>query len=99
MQVVLNPPFGTKNNAGVDFGFLKRAIHLARPGGHIYSLHKSSTRQFFEKKLSSSVTEFSFQVRGEVLAEVRYDLPKVYKFHKHKSVDIEVDFWHFEKVI
>eukprot|EP00955_Chlamydomonas_euryale_P103144 365469-Chlamydomonas_euryale.AAC.4 len=33
---------------------------------------------------------------AEVLAELRYDLPATMKFHKHKSVDIEVDLWRFE---
>lgn len=93
----MNPPFGTKNNAGADFGFLRRAVHIVKPGGHIYSLHKTSTRPFFEKKLKNSEAELDFPVKGEVLAGIRYDLPKCYKFHKEKSVDIEVDFWHFVK--
>ncbi|WZY85891.1 hypothetical protein YC2023_032275 [Brassica napus] len=28
--------------------------------------------------------------------ELRYDLPKLYKFHKRKEVDIAVDLWRFE---
>jgi predicted RNA methylase len=31
----------------------------------------------------------------EVLAELRYELPKVHKFHKSKSIDIEVDLYRF----
>lgn len=27
----------------------------------------------------------------KVVAQMKFDLPKVYKFHKEKSVDIEVD--------
>lgn len=96
-QVVMNPPFGTKNNAGIDYAFLQRALKLVRPGGHVYSLHKSSTRDFFKKKLAKSSEEFSATVTGEVLAEVRYDLPKTYRFHKEKSLDIQVDFWCFQK--
>ena len=30
-------------------------------------------------------------VSFEVMAELRFDLPATYKFHKQKSVDIEVD--------
>jgi predicted RNA methylase len=30
------------------------------------------------------------------LAQLRYDLPASYKFHKQKSKDIEVDLWRFE---
>lgn len=34
--------------------------------------------------------------RGSVVAELRYNIEASYKFHKHKSKDIEVDFWRFE---
>src|ERR1700689_4639923 len=122
----MNPPFGTKNNEGIDWEFVQVALRLVRPGGRIYSLHKTSTRPFFTKKFKSP---FAFRadavvegdgdededqiiprlalarvsgtntiaVRAKVLAEVQLDLPKVYKFHKEKSVDISVDFWCLEK--
>ncbi|CAO2597162.1 rRNA N6-adenosine-methyltransferase METTL5 [Lemmus lemmus] len=41
--VIMNPPFGTKNNKGTDMAFLKTALGMARTA--VYSLHKSSTRQ------------------------------------------------------
>lgn len=34
--------------------------------------------------------------KGTVLAELRYDLPATFKFHKKSSVDINVDFIRFE---
>lgn len=40
--VVMNPPFGTKHNAGMDVRFLETALGMARTA--VYSLHKSSTR-------------------------------------------------------
>lgn len=40
--VLMNPPFGTKKNAGIDMIFLERAVQVATR--HVYSLHKSSTR-------------------------------------------------------
>lgn len=40
--VIMNPPFGTKQNAGLDMKFLKRAIELS--SNCVYSLHKTSTR-------------------------------------------------------
>lgn len=40
--VVMNPPFGTKHNAGMDMKFLAAGFNLARSA--VYSLHKSSTR-------------------------------------------------------
>ena len=30
-----------------------------------------------------------------VVAELRFDLPSTYKFHKYSSVDIKVDFIRF----
>lgn len=94
----MNPPFGTKNNLGIDYGFLRRGIRLARPGGFVYSLHKTSTRDFFKKKLAKCSEEFGSAVKGKILAEIKYELPKTYKFHKEKSLDIAVDFWCFEKI-
>lgn len=86
--VILNPPFGTKNNSGIDMEFLKVAAQLTNNA--IYSLHKTSTRSFIKKKVSE------WGLKGETLAQLRYDLPSTYKFHKKSSVDIEVDFWRFE---
>ena len=87
--VVMNPPFGTKNNKGIDMVFLKRAIDIATDA--VYSLHKSSTREHILKKAKD------WDVKPEVLAQLRYDLPNTYKFHKKQSKDIEVDFYRFEK--
>lgn len=86
--VVMNPPFGTKHNSGMDMKFLEAATKLSRKA--VYTLHKSSTRAHVLRKGQ----QLGFQ--GEVLAELRYDLPQTYKFHKRKSVDIEVDFIRFE---
>ncbi|CAI5762121.1 rRNA N6-adenosine-methyltransferase METTL5 [Podarcis lilfordi] len=85
--VIMNPPFGTKHNKGMDMAFLKTALQLARTA--VYSLHKTSTRQHIQKKADE------WNVKMEVLAELRYDLPASFKFHKKKSVDIEVDFIRF----
>lgn len=41
--VIMNPPFGTKNNPGIDMLFLKRALDLSN--NVVYSLHKTSTRE------------------------------------------------------
>ncbi len=32
----------------------------------------------------------------EVLAQLRWDIPQMYKFHKQRSVDIAVDFIRFD---
>ncbi|KAJ1646333.1 hypothetical protein J3B02_004081 [Coemansia erecta] len=81
---VLNPPFGTKpGNKGIDVLFLQAACLMARDA--VYSLHKSSTREFLVKKAQT----WGFDC--EVLAELKFDVPMMYKFHKKKSVDIAVD--------
>ncbi|XP_077274767.1 rRNA N(6)-adenosine-methyltransferase Mettl5-like [Temnothorax americanus] len=86
--VIMNPPFGTKNNPGIDIKFLETAIKLS--SNAVYSLHKSSTRDY----VLSKATQLG--ARGTVIAELRYDLPRAYKFHKKASVDIQVDFIRFE---
>jgi predicted RNA methylase len=81
--VLTNPPFGTKNNAGMDLRFLRAATRLARTS--VYSFHKTSTRDF----VSRVVNHWGMNV--EVVAQMKFDLPQTYKFHKEKSVDVEVD--------
>ena len=44
--VIMNPPFGTKNNEGVDMKLLDCCIKATKPGGNVYSLHKESTSKF-----------------------------------------------------
>lgn len=56
----------------------------------IYSLHKSSCRNGIGRKAKKMGLD------GEVIAELRYDLPKTYKFQKMKNKDIQVDLWRFE---
>ncbi|KAJ1524197.1 hypothetical protein ONE63_010718 [Megalurothrips usitatus] len=84
--VIMNPPFGTKRK-GIDMEFLQMALHLAKTA--VYSLHKTSTRDHVLAKAEK------WGAKGQVLAELRYDLPASYRFHKKQSVDIEVDFIRF----
>lgn len=86
--IIMNPPFGTKNNPGMDVKFLERAFKLSNKS--VYSLHKTSTREHILKMAKQN------GVQCEVLAELRYDLPHSYKFHKKSSVDIFVDFIKFD---
>ncbi|NXJ52533.1 METL5 protein, partial [Spizaetus tyrannus] len=79
--VIMNPPFGTKHNKGMDMIFLKTALQMAKTA--VYSLHKTSTRPHIQKKADE------WEVKMEVIAELRYDLPASYKFHKKKSVSIK----------
>lgn len=84
--VITNPPFGTKHNVGADMEFVRVALTLA--GSAVYSLHKRAARE----KIRRQLQRWGCQT-AEVLAELRYDLPRSYKFHRKHSVDIEVDLW------
>ena len=84
---IINPPFGTKQK-GVDMQFLRQGLQLVRKA--VYSFHKTSTRAHIEK------VSKGWGVKGEVLAELVFDLPKMYKSHRKETVDIRVDFWRFE---
>lgn len=86
--VIMNPPFGTKHNAGIDMKFLEIASKLAC--NTVYSLHKTSTRNHVLRK------GIQLGAKGQIIAELKYDLPQAYKFHKKASVDIQVDFIRFE---
>jgi predicted RNA methylase len=106
--VLMNPPFGSWVK-GIDMVFLEVASKIA--GTAIYSLHKTSTREFILKKalsfgfsgnacfdLSSYHQLLTNWFSGEVIAEMKYDLPKTMEFHKRKSVDIEVDLFRFQRI-
>lgn len=57
--VIMNPPFGTKNNKGIDMIFLKTALDFAQDT--VYSLHKTSTRQVYSHSCSLSSGDASFK--------------------------------------
>lgn len=86
--VLMNPPFGTKHNAGMDMKFLMSALNVAKTA--VYSLHKRSTRDFIQRKAKD------LGANAEVIATLCYNLDSSYKFHKKASVDIEVDCWRFD---
>lgn len=80
--VIMNPPFGTRT-AGADVAFIVAAAQL-RPRA-IYSLHKTSTREFLVAK---AVT---LGYKAVAAAEMEFDLPKTYAFHKQASGTVAVD--------
>ncbi|KAF5742982.1 methyltransferase-like protein 5 isoform X2 [Tripterygium wilfordii] len=86
--IVMNPPFGTRKK-GADMDFLRLALKVASQA--VYSLHKTSTRDHVKK---AALRDFDAS-SAEVLCELRYDVPQLYKFHKKKEVDIAVDLWRF----
>ena len=64
---------------------------IVKDSGAIYSLHKSSTREFILKK---AIDEWQMK-ESKVLAKIKFELPKTYSFHRKESVDIEVDLIRF----
>uniref|UniRef100_A0A914ENB7 Methyltransferase-like protein 5 n=1 Tax=Acrobeloides nanus TaxID=290746 RepID=A0A914ENB7_9BILA len=90
--IVMNPPFGTKNNSGIDVKFIQRGLSMLEDGGVLYSLHKSSTRDFLMRK----VKQWN-GVEAECIAELRWNLEKTYRHQKKSVVDIEVDLLRYKK--
>ena len=86
---VMNPPFGTRLK-GSDVAFLKAASQLVETA--VYSLHKSSTRDYLLKRAK----DMGFPGGAQVVAELSFDLPKSYKFHTQQSTDIRVDLMRFD---
>jgi predicted RNA methylase len=89
--VLMNPPFGTRpDNNGVDVAFLRAGLALCRPGGSLYTLHKTATRAFIGK------TAAELGAASEVVAELKFEIPRMYKHHRKASVDVAVDFWRIQ---
>ena len=84
--VLMNPPFGTRVE-GVDLKFLRAGLELTTATGAVYSLHKTSTRAFIKKKCAEWGCE------ATVVAELKFEIPKMYKHHRKASLDVDVDFW------
>lgn len=85
--VVMNPPFGTRAQVGIDAIFVQKALSLANT---VYSLHKTSTRDFWVKDKGTLVSV-------EVVSEISFNLDASYGFHQKKSHNIKVDLFQFTK--
>jgi putative methylase len=85
--VIMNPPFGVKAK-GADRPFIKAALKV---GKVIYTMHKTTTRDF--------ITEYIKRCGGAVtdLAQVKFNLPHSYSFHKKRIKRIEVDIYRIER--
>lgn len=79
--VLMNPPFGTKK-AHADIQFLEHALRI---GNIVYSIHKSSTREFLELWLS----RHSFE--REQIAVTQMDIPHQFRFHRKPKRPVDVD--------
>jgi putative methylase len=70
--VVMNPPFGTKNNEGIDVLFLQQALRLSR--NVVYSMHKTSTRRVGIGSIIRLSRTYSIL---QALKKQRYDMMKI----------------------
>uniref|UniRef100_A0A7E4VQG9 Methyltransferase-like protein 5 n=1 Tax=Panagrellus redivivus TaxID=6233 RepID=A0A7E4VQG9_PANRE len=93
--VITNPPFGTKDNAHIDSGFILTALRHLAPSGRVYSLHKSSCTDGIIKKFTK---KFPI-IKATPAATLNWQLKNTYKHHKQKTVDIQVTLveWFIEE--
>ena len=91
----MNPPFGTKNNDGVDVALLSAAIEVMKnyyltftlqaSSGKVFSLHKESTSAYIVKYVRDH-----HGLEAELMHKIEFDLPSTYKFHKKSK-----NYWAF----
>lgn len=80
---------------GADINFVESALLLTKPeGGKVFSLHKTSTREFLVGKKARKWPH----VRIEPRAQMRWNLNQTYSFHRKKNVDIDVDLFCFQRI-
>jgi len=79
--VLMNPPFGTKT-AHADLEFLQCALQLGRV---VYSIHKSSTREFLKRWLMKR--GFSY----DRVLESQMEIPHQFSFHRKQRGSVAVD--------
>jgi predicted RNA methylase len=86
--VLMNPPFGTKHRHR-DVMFLSEALRLARS---VYSIHKSSTRQF--------IKGFIQRRGGKVssLLQMELEIPWMFDFHEKVRKSVTVDLYRIARV-
>lgn len=84
--VICNPPFGTRESK-IDQVFVEKGLMFADV---VYSIHKYSTREFWKTKAKELGVEMDV-----IIPELRFPVKKTFSFHKHKAVDIQVQFIKF----
>ncbi|VDO52378.1 unnamed protein product [Brugia timori] len=75
----------------MDLRFVKAGLSILKKNGKLFSLHKSSTRQYIAKFVAQKLPDIS----ADCIAQLRWNLPATYSYHRRQSVDIEVDLWQF----
>lgn len=57
----------------------------------VYSLHKTSTRPYIARKAAE------WGASAEVVAELQFEIKRMYKHHTNPSLHVEVDFWRLQQ--
>ncbi len=85
--VIQNPPFGVHKH-GYDIMFLNIATKIGRV---IYTIHKSSTRDFIVRYLTEK-----FNCRVQHILTTIIPIPPIYPFHEKRRHNVEVDVFRIE---
>ncbi|MBN2459709.1 methyltransferase [Candidatus Woesearchaeota archaeon] len=85
--VIMNPPFGTKNEH-IDSAFLLKAMDLAKT---IYTFHKASTKNFIDRLISES------KFKAIHYQECDFPLKQSMPQHRKRIERIRVGLWRLEK--
>jgi putative methylase len=85
--VLMNPPFGTKQ-PHADVQFLQAALKL---GATVYSMHKSSTREFLTRWFQENAAEV------ERIMTTKMEIPHQFPFHRKKRGYADVDVFRIHR--
>jgi putative methylase len=85
--ILMNPPFGTKQ-PHADLQFLQCAQNLASV---VYSIHKSSTRNFLGRWLQNQA------LKAERIMSTKMEIPHQFSFHRKTKRFVEVDVFRISR--
>jgi len=85
--VIMNPPFGTKNQR-IDTVFLLKAMSIAKI---IYSFHKANTKEYINRLIKENGFETTHYKEYDF--PIKQSMPQ----HKKKVEKIKVGLWRLEK--
>lgn len=84
--VLMNPPFGTKQ-PHADLNFLETASRL---GKVVYSIHKSSTREYLVRWLKQRTG------KPERIISTKMEIPHQFSFHRKRKRYVDVDVFRIQ---
>lgn len=84
--ILMNPPFGTKQ-PHADLNFLETASRL---GKVVYSIHKSSTREYLVRWLQHRTS------KPERIISTKMEIPYQFSFHRKRKRYVDVDVFRIQ---